>query len=198
MTHVIYAFLSMCGPHAGASETVQKLVAEQCEGKDPYTAIIVDTEAALEKDFGDVSVNVPYKGHFAQLAEMKKQHPDLKILPSFGGWTMSEPFHAMAKSKQAMDQFSKTAVKLIAQYDFFDIHGNVANTVMSDRVIGLGIEEFRPISEVIAIAAENSKPLALLGALRTGAIDVIATSVSNALTVLNLDEQMHGNAASES
>ncbi|GAJ77903.1 LOW QUALITY PROTEIN: transcriptional regulator, SorC family [Vibrio sp. JCM 18905] len=85
-----------------------------------------------------------------------------------------------------------------AGYDFFDIHGNVANTVMSDRVIGLGIEEFRPISEVIAIAAENSKPLALLGALRTGAIDVIATSVSNALTVLNLDEQMHGNAASES
>lgn len=77
-----------------------------------------------------------------------------------------------------------------AGYDFFDIHGNTANTVMSDRVIGLGVEEFRPISEVIAIAAENSKPLALLGALRTGVIDVIATSVSNALTVLNLDEQM--------
>ena len=53
------------------------------------------------------------------------------------------------------------------------------------------------IAEVIAIAAENSKPLALLGALRTGAIDVIATSVSNALTVLNLDEQMHGNSTSE-
>jgi hypothetical protein len=29
-----------------------------------------------------------------------------------------------------------------------------------------------------------------LGALRTGVVDVIATSVSNALTVLNLDEQM--------
>ncbi len=77
-----------------------------------------------------------------------------------------------------------------AGYDFFDIKGNTANTVMSDRVIGIGIEEFRPISEVIAIAAENSKPLALLGALRTGVVDVIATSVSNALTVLNLDEQM--------
>lgn len=51
---------------------------------------------------------------------------------------------------------------------------------MNDRVIGLGIDEFRPIAEVIAIAAENSKPLALLGALRAGAIDVIATSVSNA------------------
>ncbi|MDW2041747.1 glycosyl hydrolase family 18 protein, partial [Vibrio sp. 2130-1] len=103
-----------------ASETVQKIVAKHCEGKDPYTAIIVDTEAALEKNFGAVSVNVPYKGHFAQLAEMKKQHPDLKILPSFGGWTMSEPFHAMTQNKQAMDQFSKSAVELIAQYDFFD------------------------------------------------------------------------------
>ncbi|MDW6094181.1 sugar-binding transcriptional regulator [Vibrio rhizosphaerae] len=77
-----------------------------------------------------------------------------------------------------------------AGYDFFDIYGQIAKTVMSDRIIGLSIEEFRPIAEVIAIAGENSKPLALLGALRTGAIDVIATSVSNALTILNLDEQM--------
>ena len=78
-----------------------------------------------------------------------------------------------------------------AGHDFFDVQGRIAKTVMSDRVIGMSIEEFRPISEVIAIAAENSKPLALLGALRTGAVDVVATSVSNALTVLNLAEQMH-------
>ncbi|GMQ48940.1 sugar-binding transcriptional regulator [Vibrio sp. 10N] len=77
-----------------------------------------------------------------------------------------------------------------AGYDFFDIQGRAANTVMSDRVIGLGLDEFRRISEVIAIASENSKPMALLGALRTGVVDVVATSVSNALTVLNLDEQM--------
>ncbi|MBD1559726.1 sugar-binding transcriptional regulator [Vibrio sp. S9_S30] len=78
-----------------------------------------------------------------------------------------------------------------AGYDFFDVQGNSAITVMSDRVIGLNLEEFRPISDVIAIAAENSKPLALLGALRTGVVDVIATTVSTALTVLNLDEQMN-------
>lgn len=77
-----------------------------------------------------------------------------------------------------------------AGHDFFNVQGEIANTVMNDRVIGLSIDEFRLVSEVVAIAAENSKPLALLGALRTGAIDVIATSVSNALTVLNLDEQM--------
>lgn len=75
-------------------------------------------------------------------------------------------------------------------YDFFNVQGNVANTVMNDRVIGLSIDEFRPISNVIAIASENNKPLALLGALRSGAVDVLATSVSNALTILNLDEQI--------
>ncbi|WP_337921898.1 glycoside hydrolase family 18 protein [Vibrio cholerae] len=120
LTHVIYAFLSMCGPHTGASETVQKLVAEQCKGKLDFTAIVVDTEAALEKDFGAVKVNVPYKGHFAQLAQLKADHPQLKILPSFGGWTMSEPFHAMAKDPKSIEQFAKTAAQLIAQYDFFD------------------------------------------------------------------------------
>ncbi|MFC3024601.1 sugar-binding transcriptional regulator [Vibrio zhugei] len=77
-----------------------------------------------------------------------------------------------------------------AGHDFFDVRGRIAKTGMSDRVIGMSIEEFRPIADVIAIASENSKPLALLGALRTGAVDVVATSVSNALTVLNLDEQM--------
>ena len=56
LTHVIYAFLGMCGPHAGASETVQKLVAEQCEGKDPYTAIIVDTLGAF------LGQNVAFEG----------------------------------------------------------------------------------------------------------------------------------------
>ncbi|MBJ6915386.1 chitinase, partial [Vibrio cholerae] len=70
--------------------------------------------------FGSVKVKVPYKGHFAQLAQLKADHPQLKILPSFGGWTMSEPFHAMAKDPKSIEQFAKTAAQLISQYDFFD------------------------------------------------------------------------------
>ncbi|KGY13338.1 chitinase [Vibrio tubiashii] len=120
LTHIIYAFLSMCGPHTGASEAIQQQVEEHCKGKAPFTAIVVDQQAALKEDFGAVSVDVDYKGHFAQLAQLKKMHPDLVILPSFGGWTMSEPFHAMAKDPKAIAHFSKTAVALIAKYDFFD------------------------------------------------------------------------------
>ncbi|MEZ8140988.1 chitinase [Enterovibrio norvegicus FF-33] len=119
LTHVIYAFLSMCGPHESASEAVQQQVAKACEGKAPFSAIVVDQKAAFDVDFGKVSVDVPYQGHFAQLAQLKKDNPELTILPSFGGWTMSEPFHAMAKDDAAIKYFAKSAVALIGEYDFF-------------------------------------------------------------------------------
>ncbi|CAH0536570.1 sugar-binding transcriptional regulator [Vibrio marisflavi] len=93
------------------------------------------------------------------------------------------------RSEVVQSRLQEGVVGDFAGYDFFDIQGKVVNTVMNDRVIGLGMEEYKAISEVVAIAAENNKPLALLGALRTGAIDVLATSVSNALTILNLEEK---------
>ncbi len=68
----------------------------------------------------------------------------------------------------------------------FDAQGQPANTVMNDRVIGISTQELRQIPCVIAIAAENTKALALLGALRTGAIDILATSASNARTILKM------------
>ena len=76
----------------------------------------------------------------------------------------------------------------IAGYDFFNAQGIHVDTVMSDRVIGLSIEELRNIPCVIAIASENTKALAILGALRTGAINVIATSAQNVRTIINLSQ----------
>lgn len=76
----------------------------------------------------------------------------------------------------------------VAGYDFFNAQGEHVDTVMNDRVIGLSIEELRKIPCVIAIAAENTKAMAILGALRTGAIDVIATSAQNIRTILNMTQ----------
>lgn len=76
----------------------------------------------------------------------------------------------------------------IAGYSFFDIHGTPVDTVMNDRVIGLSLEELRNIPCVIAIASENTKAMAILAALRSGVIDIIATSASNAKMVLNLTQ----------
>jgi len=76
----------------------------------------------------------------------------------------------------------------IAGYDFFNAQGKHVNTVMDNRVIGLSVEELRKIPYVIAIASENTKAMAIMGALRTGAIDVIATSARNIHTILSLSK----------
>jgi DNA-binding transcriptional regulator LsrR (DeoR family) len=82
------------------------------------------------------------------------------------------------------------AVGDIAGYSFFNIQGIPVDTVMNDRVIGLSLEQLRTIPCVIAIASESTKATAILGALRTGVIDVLATSASNARTVINLQKAL--------
>ena len=75
-------------------------------------------------------------------------------------------------------------------YDFIDIHGKPAPTPMQGRVIGLSREDLQRIPNVIAVASETSKVTAILGALRTGAIDTLATTTGNAAAVLQLDDAM--------
>lgn len=73
-------------------------------------------------------------------------------------------------------------------YDFIDIHGRPADTGMQGRVIGLSRDDLERIPDVIAIASENTKAPAILGALRTRAINTLATSLTNARTILRLDD----------
>ena len=75
-------------------------------------------------------------------------------------------------------------------YDFIDIHGDPAMTPIQGRVIGLNRDDLQRIPNVIAVAAESSKVTGILGALRTGAINTLATTASNAGAVLQLDEAM--------
>ncbi|MFM9272108.1 sugar-binding domain-containing protein [Halomonas elongata] len=70
--------------------------------------------------------------------------------------------------------------------DFIDLHGQPARTPLQGRVIGLTIGDLARILD--AIASENTKAAGILGALRTGVIDTLATSVINAHAVLRLDE----------
>ena len=73
-------------------------------------------------------------------------------------------------------------------YDFIDIHGRPADTGMQGRVIGLSRSDLERIPDVVAIASENTKAAAILGALRTGAVNTLATSFTNAHTILRLDD----------
>lgn len=106
LSHVLYAFIALCGDNSGANDTARKAIAIACEGKAPYSAVLYnEKEAMTELD---------------AFRKLKQQHPHLRILPSFGGWTLSQPFHGMAKTEYARKHFVQSAVELIAKHDVFD------------------------------------------------------------------------------
>lgn len=76
----------------------------------------------------------------------------------------------------------------IMGYDFVDIDGRLADTPLAGRMIGLSLAHLRDIPDVIATASEPTKVTGILGALRSGAIDTLATTQSIAQAVLNLDQ----------
>ncbi|ROO31163.1 DNA-binding protein [Salinisphaera japonica YTM-1] len=95
------------------------------------------------------------------------------------GWFTQEEINAVRRLGVVGD---------IMGYDFIDMDGALADTPLVGRVIGLTIEHLRHIPDVIATASEPTKVGGILGALRTGTIDTLATTESIAETVLGLDQ----------
>ena len=80
----------------------------------------------------------------------------------------------------------------VSGYLFLDINGQPSAPELEDRVIGLSLEDLRWIPNVVAVASERNKTLPLLGALRSGIIGTLATSVGNVRLIIELDEQTRG------
>lgn len=71
-------------------------------------------------------------------------------------------------------------------YDFFDQEGRSAGPELAGRVVGLTREDLARIGTTIAIASETGKTAAILGALRTGVVDILATSATICDAILTL------------
>jgi chitinase len=79
-----------------------------------------DQFADYQKTFdGSISVdgtadtwNQPIAGNFHQLQELKKKHPNLKVLLSIGGWTYSKYFSDVAASDAARKKFVGSCVDM--------------------------------------------------------------------------------------
>lgn len=74
-------------------------------------------------------------------------------------------------------------------YDFVRLDGSRVAPIIEGKIIGLTVPELQRVPDVIGIASESSKVLSILGALRTGSISILATSVNNALALLSLAEK---------
>lgn len=95
------------------------------------------------------------------------------------GWFTSEEI-AQVKSLGAVGD--------MMGYDFIDMSGNLSNTPIHGRVIGLTLGDLKRIPNVIAVASESTKTTAILGALRTGMINTLATTEHIAQSILSLEE----------
>ncbi len=93
------------------------------------------------------------------------------------GWFSPEE---MAAAKAA------GAVGDVMGYNFIDIHGKATAQMPARRAIGLTLEHLRVIPNVIAVASEPTKVTGMLGALRSGVIDTLATTQAVAQTLLSL------------
>ncbi|MDJ1131327.1 glycoside hydrolase family 18 protein [Streptomyces iconiensis] len=96
LTHINYAF----GNVAGGKCTIGDGYADY---EKAYTA---DQSVDGQADTWDQ----PLRGNFNQLLKLKKKHPDLKILWSFGGWTWSGGFTQAAKNPEA---FAESCYNLV-------------------------------------------------------------------------------------
>ncbi len=125
LTHILYGFIPMCGGNgindslkeiSGSFEALQKA----CAGTQDFELVMHDSWAALgESRPGLSSWSEPYKGNYGQLMALKQAYPDLKILPSIGGWTLSDPFFFMHdETKRA--RFVASAKKFLKTWKFFD------------------------------------------------------------------------------
>jgi DNA-binding transcriptional regulator LsrR (DeoR family) len=70
--------------------------------------------------------------------------------------------------------------------NYVDVDGRLIAAPHSDRLIALSIADLRRIQTVIAVASEAEKPMAILGVLRAGVIDVLIVDEGNASAVLRL------------
>lgn len=125
LTHILYGFTPICGGNgindslkeiSGSFEALQR----SCAGREDFKVSIHDPWAAIQMGQGNLTAyDEPYKGNFGNLMALKKAYPDLKILPSIGGWTLSDPFFFFG-DKTKRDTFVASVKEYLQTWKFFD------------------------------------------------------------------------------
>lgn len=123
LTHLLYGFIPLCGANDSLKEIENgnswRALQTACQGSRDYEVVIHDPWAAVQKALPGIATTDPIRGTYAQLMALKQRYPDLKILPSVGGWTLSDPFHAFT-NKSNRDTFVASMKKFLKTWKFYD------------------------------------------------------------------------------
>ena len=98
VTHVIYAFLHVCGPGQLPED------APKCAGKGDYQL----ATSAIDDTFD------------AAFARLKARAPHVKVVASVGGWGGSDPFFHIADAAVPRAAFAKSAADFLRAHPAFD------------------------------------------------------------------------------
>lgn len=146
LTHLLYGFIPICGPNESLKEIENgnswRALQLACGGSQDYEVVIHDPWAAIQKTLPGISQNDPIRGTYAQLMALKQRYPDLKILPSVGGWTLSDPFYGFT-TKANRDTFVASMKEFLQTWKFYDgvdidwefPGGDGANPNLGDRAL---------------------------------------------------------------
>ncbi|WP_057829948.1 glycosyl hydrolase family 18 protein [Colwellia sp. TT2012] len=123
LTHLLYGFIPICGANESLKEIENgnswRALEKACAGSADYEVVIHDPWAAVQKTLPGINSNEPIRGTYAQLMALKQRNPDLKILPSVGGWTLSDPFYGFTE-KANRDVFVASMKKFLKTWKFYD------------------------------------------------------------------------------
>ena len=122
LTHILYGFIPICGPNdalASANPGGYSALQNSCLGQEDFTLTLHDIFAAVTKTQSGQMWGDPYKGNFGQLMALKQAYPDLKILPSIGGWTLTDPFYYLDDAAKRAT-FVDSVKTFLQTWKFFD------------------------------------------------------------------------------
>jgi len=132
LTHILYGFIPMCGENKSlkdANPSGWAILQADCAKSKDGELVIHDMGAALWRQNGKekamkldgtpVGYGEIGAGNFGHLMALKKANPHLKVLPSIGGWTLSDPFFKMT-NKANRDTFVASAKEFLETWKFFD------------------------------------------------------------------------------
>ncbi|MBU9323021.1 glycosyl hydrolase family 18 protein [Burkholderia gladioli] len=125
LTHMLYGFVPICGG-AGINDSLAAM------GGTSYNALqlscrgLPDFSVAIHDGWGEIGATLPgqsasskLKGVLGQMMAAKKRNPELKILPSIGGWTLSDPFHHLHDASKRR-VFVDSVEQFLRTWKFFD------------------------------------------------------------------------------
>lgn len=191
LTHIIYGFIPMCGENKSLKDGNAQgwsVLQADCSESEDYELVIHDMGAALWRQNGTAKAMkidgtaVGYgeigMGNFGHLMALKQGNPHLKILPSIGGWTLSDPFFAFT-DKAKRDVFVASSKEFLKTWKFFDgididwefPGGGGANTALGDPIndgpayIAL-MQELRAMLD--ELSAETGREYELTSAIGVG------------------------------